>query len=118
VNKICLAAQKRRCLQDIDHCGDFVDFLDRVHVSQNRHADLPFHVSKNVKAGFHAEAAKGFVRAAVGLVVGRLEYKGDLQAGADFLERTGGVDCKLARFDHTRSRDQKQRPIESDLEPA
>ena len=81
-----------------------------VHVGQHRHADLPLHVGEDAQAFLHAEPAERRARAAVGLVVRRLEDERDRKRGADVLELAGDVDLQLLRFDDARTGNQEQRP--------
>ena len=75
--------------------GDVGDLVYRVHVGQHRHADLALHFGEDAQALVHARAAKRLRRAAIGLVVGRLEDERDAERRADFLQLPGDVDLQL-----------------------
>jgi len=89
------------------------DLVDRVHVRQHRHADLPPHLGENAQALVHARPAKARVRAAVGLVVRRLEDERDAQRGADLREPARDVHLQRLAFDDARPRDHEQRTVEA-----
>jgi hypothetical protein len=83
----------------------------------NRHADLPLHL-EDAQALLHADAAKRLRRAAIGLVVRRLENEWNAQCCADFLQLSRDVDLQLFRLDDARPGNEEQRPVQPDLESA
>ena len=85
LDEIGLPAQERRRLQHVDHGRDLRHLGLGVHVGQHRHADLALHFRQDAQAFVHARPAERRARAAVGLVVGRLEDERDAERGADLL---------------------------------
>src|SRR6185437_3647369 len=55
------------------------------------------------------------MRAAIRLVVRRLEDEGNAEIGADDLQFAGDIHLELPRFDDARAGDQKEWAIETDL---
>ena len=98
--------------------GDLGHLLLGVDVGEDRHAQRLANVGQDLQALLHAGTAKRLARAAVGLVVGGLEDEGHGEIVADALELAGCVHLQLARFDHARTGDQKQRLIEAGFEVA
>ena len=117
-DEIGLAAQKGRRLQHVHHFGYGRDFCLGVHIGQYRNAQFPLHLGQNAQAGIHAGAAEAAAAAAVGLVVAALEDKRNAQGGGDFLELARHVHLQLLTLDHAGAGDEKERPIQSDIESA
>src|SRR6266850_1566401 len=115
-DEIRLAAEEGRGLQHVHHRGDRFHLLLGMHVGQHGNADFLFHVRKNLQALVHAQTAKGLARAAVRLVVRRLEDERNAERPADLLEAPGSVDLQLARLDDAGTRDEKKRFIQTDFE--
>ena len=118
MDEIRLPAKKGGRLQHIDHAGHGRNIFDRMHIGQDRHAYLALHFSEDAQAFVEAEPTNGLARAAVGLVVGRLEDVGHAQAGADFLHPAGDVDAQLLGFCRAGSGDQEDRLAQAGLEAA
>ena len=119
VDEIGLAAKEGRGLQHVHHGSRRVDLADIVHIGQHRHADALPHFGKRIfSPSSTPRTAKRLPRTAVGLVVGRFEDERHAQLRADFLERSGGIQRKLPRFDDTGAGNQEYRLIEADLEAA
>ena len=59
----------------------------RVHVGEDRHAELALHLGQDLQALVDARAAERRAARAVGLVVARLEDEGDAERGGDLLQR-------------------------------
>src|SRR6185295_358060 len=117
-NEIGLPAEERRRLQHIDHLGYRLHLFLRMHIRQDGHADLALHLGEDRESLFHAKAAKRLAGAAVRLVVRRLENERHAELAGDFLQLAGDVDLQLARLDHARPGNEKERPLQADLEPA
>ncbi len=118
LDEIGLPAQECRRLQHIDYGGHRRDLVHRVHIGQHRHVALPPHFLEDAQALLHARSAKRRVRAAVGLVVGRLEDERHVERRANRLEFAGDIHLQLARLDDTGTGDQEQRPVQPDVEAA
>src|SRR5437867_1984417 len=107
MDEVGLAAQKRRRLQHIDHRRDRLHLFFGMHVGENRDADLLLHLGKDFEALVHPKSAKRFPRAAVRLVVGRLEDEWNAELAGDFLELPRDLDLKLARLHYAWTRNKE-----------
>src|SRR5437879_3170780 len=116
MDEIRLAAEESRGLQHVDHRGGRLHLCLGMHVGQYGNADLALHFRKYLQTGLHAQAAKRLARAAVRLVVRRLEDERNAERPADLLEAPGGVDLQLARLDDAGTRDEKKRLVQTDFE--
>ena len=56
LDEVGLPAQERGRLQHVDRRGDGGDLVDRVHVGQHRHVDVPADVGEDREALRHARA--------------------------------------------------------------
>ena len=118
LDEIGLPAQERRRLQHVDDARRGRHFVDRVDVGQHGHADLPLDLGEHVQALVDAGSAEARVRAAIRLVVRRLEDERHAERRADLLQDAGHVELQLQRLDHARTGDQEHRPLEADVESA
>src|SRR5205823_4945354 len=89
-----------------------------VHIREHRHPDLALHLGENAEALVHAQPAKGLAGAAVRLVVRGLEDERHAKLCRDFLQAAGDVYLQLARLDHARPRNEKERPVEAGIKAA
>ena len=114
-NKISLAAQEGWRLQDIDHGCHMWHLLFSMDVSQDRHADLRTHLVQNLQAFFHAKTAESFGGTAVRLVIRRFIDERHTDAVSDLFQLASGINRHLFGFDDTRTRDQKQRMLDTNV---
>jgi len=90
------------------HSGRYVgDLRDLVDVGQYRYFKLFSDLIQNLQTFIHPHATKGFYGCPVSLIVGRLVNEGHSQAGTNFLEFTGGIECQVAGFDYAGTRYQE-----------
>ncbi len=115
LDEIGLPAQERGRLQHVDDRGRRRDLVFGVHVGQHRHGDVLLHVGEHAQAFFHAGTAKRRHRAAIRLVVRRLEDERNAEIRADDLQLARHVHLQLPRFDDARPCDEEQRTIEADV---
>ena len=118
MNEIGLPAQKGRRLQHVDHRGHGGNIFGGVHVGEDRHTDLPAHFVKQLETRIDAGAAHRFTRAAIGLVVRRLENVRHAKATADVLHVARHLDAQFQRLGRARAGDQEQRLVETDFKSA
>ena len=68
--KICLTAQKRRDLQNIDDLGSRRALIRQMHVTQHRTSHRVLNSLEDTQPLFHADAARGPRRGTVCLIIG------------------------------------------------
>ena len=117
-DEVRLTAKEGGRLQDVDRLGDDGDFFGRVHVREDGDADLFTDALEDAQALFHAGAAEGRARRAVGLVVARLEDVGNAEFVGHFLEGARDVEGHLLAFEHAGAGDQKEGAVETDFKSA
>ena len=108
--KVGLAAQKGRDLDDIDHRRRCIGLFDVVDVGQHRHAHGA-HGLEHLEPALHAKAAPAFERGAVGLVIAGLE---DIlrPSGTAYLCHVPGDHLGMGQaFKLTGAGDHQQRPV-------
>ena len=84
-NQIGLTGQKGGQLNDVGHLGGDCGLLRAVDIRDHRDAVGVFHRLEDLQSLLEPGAPEGVNRRAVGLVVGRLEDKRDVQSLADIL---------------------------------
>jgi hypothetical protein len=89
-----------------------------MHVGEHRHAERLLHLGEDLEALVHARAAKRLARAAVGLVIGRLEDERDAQLAGDVLQLARHVHLQLLAFHHAGPGDEEKRLVQPDFETA
>src|SRR4029077_18240165 len=77
--------------------------------------DAVAHVLEDLESGIDAGAAEGGARGAVRLVVRRLEDERYPQAAGDLLQPPGDLLGERLALDDAGTRDEEQRPLDSDL---
>ena len=86
-----------------------------VHIGKDRRGDVLSYVVQDPQALVHSRTAKRRMRAAIRLVVRRLENERNAEVSADDLQFAGDVHLQLPRFDDAGSGDQEERTIEADV---
>ena len=108
-DEVGLTAQKRRCLQHINHRRYSGDLIFCVHICEHGKLQFALDLGQYRQALDHARATKGRSAGSVGLVKAALENKGDAQARGDLLERTRGIHLQLFGLNDTGPGNQKKR---------
>ena len=94
-DEVGLTAQKRRCLQHINHRRYGGDLIFCVHICEHGKLQFALDLGQYRQAFDHARATKSRSAGSVGLIEAALENKGDAQARGDLLERTRGIHLQL-----------------------
>jgi hypothetical protein len=110
--------QRNAGVCSIDDRGGLGDFVSACTSVNTGTPICRFDLGKDAQAFLHADAAKRLRRAAIGLVVRRLEDEWNAQSRADFLQLSRDVDLQLFRLDDARPGNEEQRPVQPDLESA
>ncbi|ENN87028.1 hypothetical protein RHSP_12871 [Rhizobium freirei PRF 81] len=104
--KIGLAREKGRNLQDIDCLGDDGALFFCMNVGQNRKAVLFFQIGEDFHGFFETDATLAGERRAVRLVIGRLIDEADTKLVAEFFQDASYHERMLAAFHLARTGDQ------------
>ena len=116
LNEVGLAAEEGRRLQDGHHVRDLAQGGVLVHVGQHGHADLAPDALENAQALLDADAPEAQVRRAVGLVERTLVDERHADVVGDSLERRRRLEGEFLRLDDTRTRDEEDGTVKTDLE--
>ena len=117
LNKIGLAAEEGRRLQDVNHGSYLLKGSILVDIREDRQRQLPPDLLEYLEPRFHARPAETVVRRPVGLVERRFVDKGYAQFRGYFLEPAGRVHGGLQTFHHASPGNQEQRLVRAYLEP-
>ena len=117
-DEVSLTAQEGRRLQDINNVGHLTHLLRRVHVRQNRNADLTANVIKNFEAFVNAGTSIAFRRRTVGFVKASLKNVVNPQFIAGLFHERGDFHHHFTTFDDTRTSNQKERISVAGFKPA
>ena len=106
--KVGLAAQECRNLEDIDIAGCGFSLLRAMDVGDDGHARLFPHLCEYFQSLYVADAAERVDAGAVGFAVGALEHVGNAELGTYRRYLTGDVEGHLPAFDYARAGQQEE----------